>query len=135
MKGVVRSSKGDLDEGTLGLIKKTYPVGTKVEAIRVRYIPKGMQGFVREVRKDGDISVIWNNGDVTCAEFGVDSIKVVRDGECLLGYNMEKSGCGSNKCSKCGWNDRVAKERIRRIRNGEMKRQKNGRWALEVEKY
>ena len=124
--------KGELDAGTIRMLNDAYPVGTKVEAIKVNYVPKGMQGFVREVRTNGDISVIWNNGDITSVEFGVDSIRVIKEGQCTLGYSMEKGGCGVEKCVDCGWNDSVARARIRKIRNGGLKKQRNGCWALEV---
>ena len=119
-------SKNSLDSSTLTMLKKLYVQGQRVEAITVNYIPKGMRGVVREVRNNGDVSVIWNNGDITSVVFGVDCIRAITDGQCMLGYSMFSGKCGSVYCRECGWNDIVHQKRVREIQNGGLKKMPNG---------
>ena len=128
MDGIARRTEKDI----VAMLRKMYPQGTLVEAIKVNYIPKGMRGVVREVKNNGDISVIWENEDITSVEFGNESIRSVVDGMCLL--NMKMGSCGAAACKECGWNEVVHKERVFRIRHGGMKKNKEGIRTLHVKK-
>lgn len=120
-----------LDKHTLDNVKKIYPKGAKVEAVRVDYIPKGMSGIIWDIKTSGDLVVRWSNGDTSIVVRGVDSIRVVREGYCILGYRPEN--CEDGHCKECGWNDKVHKERIRRIRENDFK-EKDGVKRLIVKK-
>lgn len=124
--------KTSLDLGTLSMLRKKYYPGVKVEAIKVRNVPTGSRGVVREVFDSGEISVLWANGEVYDVEFGNDSVKIVLDGSCMLNRNMTGGGCGETSCRTCGWNDVVHNARLMRIRNGEMEKRPNGTRGLVI---
>lgn len=121
-----------IDAGTLRILRNTYPVGVKVEAIKVKGIKKGMLGNVAEILENGNISVLWSNGDKTLVEFGNESIKACIEGQCLLKKKMTAEGCDGVRCSACGWNVDVANRRIARIRSGGMVRDGLGRKHLVI---
>lgn len=121
-----------IDAGTLRILRNTYPVGEKVEAIKVKGIKKGMLGNVIEILETGNISVLWSNGERTLVEFGNESIKACIEGHCLLKKKMTADGCDGVRCSACGWNADVANRRIERIRSGGMKKDRLGRMHLVI---
>ena len=121
-----------LDKKSLAIVKRDYPKGAKVEAIRVNYVPRGMRGIIWDIRTNGDIVIKWNNGDSSVVEYRNESVRVLPDGQCLLGYIPGE--CEGGVCKECGWNDRVYRERIDRIRNNGMVDGKNGVKVLLVKK-
>jgi len=115
-----------VDINTLRLLRNTYPDGSMIEAIRVRNIPIGTRGIVVEVMDNGNIAVVWKNGETSVIEFGNDSVKTITEGECMLGRSMTLGGCDGDSCLKCGWNNAVAKKRMERINNGGLTTGPNG---------
>jgi len=132
---IKRTVSTRIDAGTLRILKDTYPEGSRVEAIRVRDVKIGMRGIVVEVKDNGDIAVVWNDGESSLVEFGNDSIKTLIEGNCLLKRSMVTGGCEGTKCKDCGWNDAVAKRRIQKICNGGMKKDARGLERLVVQSF
>lgn len=126
-----------IDESALKVIRETYPQGTQVEAVKVNGVKSGLKGVVREVRTNGDVSVLWCTGDIVSAEYGVDSIKVVGvKRRCTIPSKLRTAECAeeSERCDNCGWNESVAAERIKTIRNGGLTRGEDGRYRLILNK-
>lgn len=112
--------KGMRDAKTLSMLREAYAQGTKVEAVKVRNIVSGMLGVVREVKENGEISVLWNTGEIGDVEYGLDSVRIVNASKCMVRRKPDDQVCSGDKCSECGWNEEIHSERIKRIRNGEM---------------
>ncbi len=63
-------------------LRKEYPVGARVELLRmddVQAPPIGTRGTVRGVDDIGSIMVSWDNGSGLSVVYGEDSCKVVRE--------------------------------------------------------
>lgn len=108
------------DSTTISMLRDAYRPGTKVEAVKVKNIAAGTIGVVKGVKASGGIEVLWNTGEIGEVEFGLDSIKIVNGGKCMVKRKPDDQACVGDRCSECGWNEEVHKERIKRIRNGEM---------------
>ena len=124
--------KGVRDATTMALLRETYSPGTKVEAVKVRDVPTGMNGIVREVQSNGDISILWINGETINVEYGTDSVKVINDTKCMLKRKKDGSECEGKKCAECGWNEKVHKERVEKIRAGAMVKRKTKHGIVRV---
>lgn len=64
----------------LALLRKQYPVGTRIELLRmddVQAPPVGTKGSVWGVDDTGSIMVHWDNGSSLNVIFGVDSCSVI----------------------------------------------------------
>lgn len=62
-------------------LRKTYPVGTRVELVEMNDIqapPIGTCGTVRGVDDSGSIMVAWDNGSSLSVVYGVDRCRVVK---------------------------------------------------------
>lgn len=116
--------KGMRDAQTLAMLRDAYKQGTKVEAVKVRDVATGVVGVVREVKADGSISILWNTGEIGEAEYGLDSVRIVNTSKCMVKRKPDDQACSGDKCSECGWNEEVHKERLKRIRDGEMIKRK-----------
>lgn len=121
-----------LEKGVLESLRKKYANGTKVEAIRVEGIPRGIRGVVMDVRDNGDLVVGWSTGEEGIVEYENECVKAVAEGSCLLGHVM--GWCGGEECIECGWNVRVNQARVKRIHNNEMVEDENGVKKLVIEK-
>ena len=65
-------------------LRKRYPVGTRVELVRmddVQAPPVGTRGTVTGVDDIGSIMVAWDNGSGLNIAYGEDICKVVSDDE------------------------------------------------------
>lgn len=65
-------------------LRKRYPVGTRVELVRmddVQAPPVGTRGTVTGVDDIGSIMVAWDNGSGLNVAYGEDICKVVSDDE------------------------------------------------------
>lgn len=119
--------KGMRDSTTLAMLREAYKPGTKVEAVKVKDVPTGVVGVVREVKIDGSISILWNTGEIGEAEYGLDSVRIINTSKCMVKRKPDDQACAGDKCSECGWNEEVHKERLNRIRGGEMIKRKTER--------
>lgn len=69
---------------TVERIRKEYPVGTRVELVRMddpQAPPIGTKGTVRGVDDIGSIMVAWDNGSGLSVAYGADICRVVSDDE------------------------------------------------------
>ena len=69
-----------MNEKLLAHLRKTYPVGTRVELVRmddVQAPPIGTNGTVYGVDDTGSILVNWDNGSGLNVVYGVDSCRKV----------------------------------------------------------
>ena len=67
-----------IPEKRLKLIKKLYPVGSKVELISMddpQAPPKGTKGEVYTIDSIGQIHVNWENGSSLALIYGIDDFK------------------------------------------------------------
>lgn len=119
--------KGTRDSKTLDMLREAYKPGTKVEAVKVKDVPTGVVGVVREVKIDGSISILWNTGEIGEAEYGLDSVRIINTSKCMVKRKPDDQVCAGDKCSECGWNEEAHKERLKRIRGGEMIKRKTDR--------
>ena len=108
------------DSTTLSMLREAYRPGTKVEAVKVKNVAAGVVGIVREVKPSGEISVLWNTGEIGDVEFGIDSVRIVNGNKCMVRRKPDDQACTGDKCSECGWNEEVHRERLKRIEAGEM---------------
>ena len=63
-------------------LRKQYPVGTRVELIRMddtQAPPVGTKGTVKGVDDIGSIMVSWDNGSSLNVVFGEDEIRIISD--------------------------------------------------------
>ena len=66
---------------TVELLRKRYPVGAKVELLRMeddQAPPLGTQGIVTGVDDIGSIMVDWDNGSTLSITYGEDLCRVVK---------------------------------------------------------
>ena len=65
----------------LNRIKKTYPVGTRVELVRMddpyNPPPPGTQGTVMGVDDAGSLEMRWDNGSGLSVVWGVDEVRII----------------------------------------------------------
>lgn len=69
---------------TVELLRREYPVGTRVELLRMddpQAPPIGTKGTVRGVDDSGSIMVAWDGGGSLNVLFGVDECRVIKEGE------------------------------------------------------
>lgn len=67
-------------KSTVDMIRKTYPIGTRVELIRMddsQAPPVGTQGTVVGVDDTGSLLMRWDNGCGLNVLFGVDEVRTV----------------------------------------------------------
>ena len=67
---------------TVERIRKEYPVGTRVELVRMedpQAPPVGTKGTVRGVDDIGSIMVAWDNGCGLNVVYGVDEVRKITD--------------------------------------------------------
>ena len=67
---------------TVERVRKEYPVGTRVELVRMdnpQAPPVGTKGTVRGVDDIGSIMVAWDNGCGLSVTYNEDSCRVVSD--------------------------------------------------------
>lgn len=67
---------------TVDGIKKAYPIGTRVELVRMddaQAPPIGTRGTVTGVDDTGSIMVAWDNGSGLNVVYGEDSCKKLRE--------------------------------------------------------
>ena len=62
---------------TVELLRREYPVGTRVELLRM----DDPKGTVRGVDDSGSIMVAWDGGGSLNVLFGVDECRVIKEGE------------------------------------------------------
>lgn len=65
-------------------LRKRYPVGCRVELVRMddpQAPPVGTKGTVRDVDDIGSIMVAWDNGCGLSVAYGEDTCKVVSEDE------------------------------------------------------
>ena len=65
-------------------IRKQYPVGTRVELVKMddpQAPPSGTKGTVRGVDDIGSVMVAWDNGSGLSVAYGADVCRVVSDDE------------------------------------------------------
>lgn len=63
-------------------IRKQYPVGSRVELVKMddpQAPPVGTKGTVRGVDDIGSVMVAWDNGSGLSVAYGVDVCRVVSD--------------------------------------------------------
>ena len=70
-----------ISKETLARLRAEYPVGARVELLRMdddpRPVPVGTRGTVRGVDDTGSIMVAWDNGSGLGVLYGKDSCRVV----------------------------------------------------------
>ena len=69
---------------TVERIRKNYPVGTRVELVRMddpQAPPVGTKGTVQGVDDIGSIMVCWDNGSDLSVAYGEDFCKAVNDND------------------------------------------------------
>ena len=69
---------------TVELLRREYPVGCRVELLRMDDLqapPIGTRGTVRGVDDSGSIMVAWDSGGSLHVLFGVDECRVIEEGE------------------------------------------------------
>ena len=67
---------------TVQMLRKKYPVGTRVQLIEmddVQAPPIGTKGTVQGVDDTGSIMVYWDNGSGLHVIYGVDKCKIVEE--------------------------------------------------------
>ncbi|WP_283673602.1 DUF4314 domain-containing protein [Butyricicoccus sp. Marseille-Q5471] len=65
-------------------IRKQYPVGSRVELVKMddpQAPPSGTKGTVRGVDDIGSVMVAWDNGSGLSVAYGADVCRVVSDDE------------------------------------------------------
>ena len=70
-----------IEKETLSLLKKEYPVGTKIQLIKMddcQAPPIGTKGTVRGIDDTGSILVNWDNGSGLNVIYGEDIIKKIK---------------------------------------------------------
>ena len=78
------------DRKEVEMIKKMYPVGTR---IKLNYmedsfaVPSGMTGTVEYVDDEGQIGMKWDNGSSLSLIYGVDSFEIITNKE--LNHNSK----------------------------------------------
>lgn len=68
------------DKSTIEILKEQYPVGTRVELVKMDDMqapPVGTQGTVYGVDDAGSIIVHWDNGSGLNVLYGVDVVKKI----------------------------------------------------------
>lgn len=125
-------SNNAVDAGTLANLRMIYKPGVQVEVVKVGGLVEGFKGIVKEVKGNGNITVLWNTGYETDVIFGMESVRAVVEGMCILKRKPENGGCDGDMCCDCGWNIRIAKQRIAEIRAGRMVKGKDGLYRLKV---
>ena len=69
---------------TVGKVKRQFPVGCRVELLRmddVQAPPIGTRGIVTGVDDTGSLLVKWNNGSSLNVIYGVDIVRKVVDSD------------------------------------------------------
>ena len=69
---------------TVELLRREYPVGCRVELLRMddpQAPPIGTKGIVRGVDDSGSIMVAWDSGGSLHVLYGVDECRVIEEGE------------------------------------------------------
>lgn len=69
-----------INHGALEKLRKTYPIGAKVELVRMEDVqapPVGTKGVVNHVDDIGTIHVEWENGSSLGVVYGEDLCKVI----------------------------------------------------------
>ena len=62
-------------------IRKRYPVGTRVELVRMDDIqapPVGTRGTVNGVDDTGSLMMSWDNGSSLNVVYGVDDVRIIK---------------------------------------------------------
>ncbi|MGO5175282.1 DUF4314 domain-containing protein [Ruminococcus sp. LCP21S3_E8] len=70
-----------IEKETLSLLKEEYPVGTKIQLIKMddcQAPPIGTKGTVRGIDDTGSILVNWDNGSGLNVIYGEDIIKKIK---------------------------------------------------------
>lgn len=70
-----------IEKKTLSLLKEEYPVGTKIQLIKMddcQAPPIGTKGTVRGIDDTGSILVNWDNGSGLNVIYGEDIIKKIK---------------------------------------------------------
>ena len=66
------------NKGTVEILRKVYPVGTRVELVSMddfQAPPLGTKGIVKGVDDTGSLLVNWDNGSGLSVIYGIDKVR------------------------------------------------------------